>query len=48
MNFYYFWENKKVLVHCFIGSSRCASIVVAYLIWKNQLEYSEAAKFLRK
>src|SRR5262245_805035 len=42
-------EGKKeggVFVHCAMGKSRSATLVVAYLMWKFQLGWKEALEWL--
>ena len=41
-------DNKKILVHCYAGLSRSATIVVAYIMWKNQLDFLEAIKLVEQ
>ena len=41
-------DNKKILVHCVAGASRSATIVIAYIMWKNQLEFKEAITYVKQ
>lgn len=40
--------NENVLVHCVVGSSRSASIVIAYLMWKKKMKYEDAYSFVKE
>lgn len=40
-------RDGNVLVHCYMGSSRSASIVLAYLIYKYNYSLSDALLFLK-
>lgn len=35
--------NKKVLVHCLVGVSRLASLVIAYLLYTKQFSSIQSA-----
>ena len=37
----------KVLVHCVQGVSRSVSVVIAYLIFKEKMNYDEAYEFVK-
>ncbi|KAL8515333.1 hypothetical protein ACS0TY_014153 [Phlomoides rotata] len=37
-----------VLVHCFAGRSRSATVVVAYLMYKNGMRLSEALEYVKR
>ena len=39
--------DEKVLVHCLAGSSRSASIVIAYIMWKKKMKYMDALEFVK-
>lgn len=39
--------NGPVLVHCMEGVSRSCTIVIAYLMWKRNISYSEASEIVR-
>ena len=43
-------KNKKhnILVHCYMGSSRSAIIIIYYLIHKHKMTLQEALDFLKK
>jgi len=34
-------KSDKIYIHCMAGVSRSASIVIAYLLWKNKKGYNE-------
>lgn len=40
-------QNKTVLVHCYQGVSRSASLVIAYIMWANDLSYEDAYSHVR-
>jgi protein-tyrosine phosphatase len=40
-------EGKGVLVHCFAGVSRSASIVIAYLIKYHKMEFNSAFNYVK-
>lgn len=41
-------EGRNVLVHCRVGMSRSATLVIAYLMHKEWLSYDEAYKKVKE
>ena len=39
--------EEKVFVHCAAGESRSATIVIAYLMWKNRMSFDKAYNFVK-
>lgn len=40
-------ESGNILVHCYVGKSRSASVVIFYLMDKNNIPYSDARKIVK-
>jgi len=47
-NYIHTYPHKTVLVHCFMGASRSASIVIAYLIRFYRMTFTEALYFCKE
>jgi len=43
----YLDSNKKTFVHCSMGKSRSASVVIAYVMFKNKINYENAFNFVK-
>ena len=41
-------KADKIYIHCMAGVSRSASIVIAYIMWKEHKNYNEAYSFVKK
>ena len=41
-------KADKIYIHCMAGVSRSASIVIAYIMWKEHKNYNEAFAFVKK
>jgi len=39
-------QGKNILVHCYMGCSRSASILLIYIIIKHNMNYEDALKYL--
>lgn len=40
-------DNKNIMVHCYMGASRSASIIVVYLIKKYKMNLDEAIQYMK-
>ena len=40
--------DQKILVHCMVGSSRSATIVIAYLMWTQKMKFLDALEYTKK
>ena len=41
-------KNAKTLIHCYIGSSRSATLVVLYLVYYKMYSITDAIKFVEE
>lgn len=42
------YSNNKILVHCYMGASRSASVIIYYLMKKYNLSYDKSLNFITK
>lgn len=40
-------KDKQILVHCFMGASRSASIIISYLLHEKKIRVDDALEFLK-
>ena len=40
-------QSSKIFIHCMAGVSRSASIVIAYLLWKERKSYNETYFYVK-
>jgi len=40
-------DSKNIMVHCYMGASRSASVIVVYLIKKYNMSLDEAIKYMK-
>ena len=40
-------KNKKILIHCYMGSSRSATLVLLYLMYKHKYDLESALEFIK-
>ena len=40
--------EEKTLVHCTLGVSRSATIVIAYIMWKQKMKYENAFNYVKE
>lgn len=41
-------STNRILVHCMMGRSRSATVIIAYLMMKHSMKWREALEFLRE
>ena len=41
-------ENSKILIHCSEGISRAPALVCSYLMWKLNMDFQTAVKFVKE
>ena len=39
--------DDKILVHCAVGASRSATVVIAYIMWIKKMPFKEALEFVQ-